>query len=105
MSRVKFIILSIMCVSVASCSLFQPFVDRRRNAGVWNKERLYVGESKENAPAICYNGLITDFAKLQEMADDECQKNGKGSHAVFDRETKFSCRLFLPSHVYFKCEE
>ena len=105
MSRVKFIFLVLICVYTASCSLFQPFVDRRRNAGVWDKEKLYVGESKEDAPAICYNGLITDFSKLQEMADEECQKNGKGSKAVFEKESKFSCRLFLPTHVYFKCEE
>ena len=47
-------------ILTTSCSLLEPFVDRRRNAGVENIENLYVGRSTPSEPAICYNGLLSD---------------------------------------------
>lgn len=105
MSRIKFLFLALMCVWVSSCSIFKPFVDRRRNAGVSNPALLYSGTSKSDAPTICYNGLWTEYSELQTMADEECKKNGTGTKAVFDHETTFTCKLFLPSRIYFKCEK
>ncbi len=105
LSRAKFIFLFIMCIFISGCSIFKPFVDRRRNAGASDIEKLYVGKSTPNAPAICYNSLWTEYQELQTMADTECQKNNTGTKAVFDKETSFTCRLFLPSHIYFKCEK
>jgi len=104
LSRTKFVFLLLLCFCVCSCSIYKPFVDRRRNAGVFDKEKLYIGQSKDSAPAICYNGLWTDYSELQKMADEECQKNGTGTKAVFDYETRFTCRMLLPTHIYFKCE-
>ena len=97
MSRIKFLFLALMCVWVSSCSIFKPFVDRRRNAGVSNPALLYSGTSKSDAPA--------EYSELQTMADEECKKNGTGTKAVFDHETTFTCKLFLPSRIYFKCEK
>ena len=105
MSRVKFAFLLIVCACVSGCSVFKPFVDRRRNAGVSDPARVYSGKSKDNAPAICYNSLWTEYSELQALADEECKKNGTGTKAVFDYETNFTCKLFLPTHIYFKCEK
>lgn len=105
MSRVKFTLLFLVCAFVSGCAVFKPFVDRRRNAGVSDPALVYSGESKADAPAICYNSVWTEYSELQALADEECQKNGEGSKAVFDYETNFTCKLFLPTHVYFKCEK
>ena len=105
LSRSKFIKLMLLCLFVSRCSMLEPFVDRRREAGAKTMETLYVGQSKPNAPAICYNKLTTDFATIQQMADDECRKHKTGNRAVLTKETLFTCRLFLPNHIYFKCEQ
>jgi len=105
LSRVKFMFLALMCFCVSACSIFKPFVDRRRNAGVSDPRLVYSGASKANAPAICYNGLWTEYSELQAMADEECRKNSVGTKAVFDYETNFTCKLFLPTRIYFKCEK
>lgn len=90
---------------VSSCSLFQPFVDRRRNAGEKDMSKLYVGRSKTDEPAICYNILTTSYAEVKKMADEECIKHKTGTHAVPVKQTQFTCRLLLPTHIYFKCEK
>ena len=105
MSSVKFLFLTAICVYLSGCAVLNPFVDRRRNAGVSDPALVYSGESKADAPAICYNGLLTEYSDLQKMADEECKKNGTGSKAVFVKETNFTCKLLLPSHIYFKCEK
>lgn len=88
---------------LSSCSLLDPFVDRRRNAGERDMTKLYVGASKPDAPAICYNILTTDYEEVKKMADEECIKHKTGTHAVPVKQTQFTCRLFLPTHIYFKC--
>lgn len=105
MSRVKLLNIIMLACLVSSCSLFQPFVDRRRNAGEKDMSKLYVGRSQTDAPAICYNVLTTNYAEVKKMADEECLKHKTGTHAVPVKQTQFTCRLFLPTHIYFKCEK
>ena len=102
MSRVKFCLLSFLLLLTSACSLTNPYVDRRRNAGE-PKERLYTGLSTPAAPVICYNKLQTEFAELQKMADAECVKQGTGSRAEFEEKRHFVCRLLTPSYAKFKC--
>lgn len=103
LSSLKITLAVLILCGLSACSLFEPFVDRRRNAGAQDISRLYVGKSKPAAPAICYNGLWTDKQTLQDMADAECQKHKTGTHAEWVQKTLFSCKLFLPSHAYYKC--
>ena len=103
MSRVKILNLLILAGLLNSCTLLDPFVDRRRNAGERDMAKLYVGESTPEEPAICYNILTTDYEEVKKMADDECIKHKTGTHAVPIKQTQFTCRLFLPTHIYFKC--
>ena len=86
-----------------SCSQFEPFVDRKRNAGVENLQYLYRGKSQPSKPAICYNGLIHSEEQVQALADNECKKHNTGTKALKTNTTKFTCKMLLPSHDYFKC--
>ena len=88
---------------ISGCSLVEPFVDRRREAGAENLELLYVGESKPERPVICYNILTTDYPTVKNMADMECKKYGTGTEAKPYKQTAFTCRLLVPSRIYFKC--
>lgn len=103
LSSIKIISSLLIVCSICSCSLFEPFVDRRRNAGVQDVRFLYVGRSQTDAPAICYNGLWTNQKTLQELADAECRKHGTGTHAEKVDNSFFTCKMFLPSHAYYKC--
>lgn len=103
MSRVKMLNILLCCMFINACSLLDPFVDRRREAGVKDISKLYVGESKPDRPAICYNTLTTNIEEVQRLADEECIKQKTGTRAVMEKETVLSCRLLLPNHMYFKC--
>ena len=103
LSSIKMLITIFILILTTSCSLLEPFVDRRRNAGVENIKNLYVGRSTPSEPAICYNGLLADEAKIQQLADAECNKHNTGTHAVKIHTSRFTCKMFLPSHDYFKC--
>lgn len=103
LSSLKITLAVLILCGLSACSLFEPFVDRRRNAGAQDISRLYVGKSKPAAPAVCYNGLWTDKQTLQNLADAECKKHKTGTHAEWVKKTSFSCKLFLPSHAYYKC--
>lgn len=95
----------VLVLFTSACSLFDPFVDRRREAGAKDINHLYVGESKPDAPAVCYNILTADIADVQKLADEECVKQGTGTRAEVVKQTYFTCRLMLPNHVYFRCIE
>ena len=90
-------------IFLSACSMFQPYIDRRRNPGVADIRMLYSGPSKPDKPVICYNSWITDDTKLQQMADDECLKNGTGTHAEFVEKTYFDGKLLLPNHAHYQC--
>ncbi len=93
------VLLTLMSVA---CSWVQPFVDRRREAGA-EKERLYVGQSRPEAPVICYNSWATTFDELQKMADAECVKHQTGNYAKPAGKEVFTCRLLTPAAWKFKC--
>ncbi len=103
MSRLKFVFLLFLVSVVSACSLLDPFVDRRREAGASSKETLYVGQSKPLEPAICYNSLWTPYKDVKKMADEECEQHVAGTHAEPVRQSLFTCRVLIPNHYYFKC--
>ena len=88
---------------LGGCSLFNPYIDRRRNPGVADINKLYSGPSTPQKPVICYNGLITDDNELQKMADAECVKQGTGTKAEFVKKTHLDGKLLLPSHAHYTC--
>lgn len=85
-------------------SQFGPFIDRRREAGGLENGALYVGKSTETQPAVCYNKLYTSWDEVQKLAEEECVKNKTGNSATPIKETVFTCRLLVPNHYYFNCE-
>ena len=103
LSRVKMLNIMILICMLCSCSILDPYVDRRRNPGTSDISKLYTGRSKPNAPAICYNPLLTNEEELQTLANNECIKNNSGSHAQFVTSQSFSCKIFLPSMNFYKC--
>ncbi|MEE6207459.1 MAG: hypothetical protein VZR95_05340 [Alphaproteobacteria bacterium] len=88
---------------LSGCSLFNPYIDRRRNPGVQDISKLYSGPSTPEKPVICYNGWITDDDELQKIADAECVKQKNGVHAEFTEKTYFDGKLLLPHHAHYQC--
>lgn len=105
MSRLKISYLLFLAFVLNACSMFDPYVDRRREAGVRDQAHLYVGESKPEEPAICYNRWFTPYSEVKKMANEECQKHGTGTSAKPVKQTTFTCSVFIPNHFYFKCEK
>ena len=103
LSSPKLYIAGMLMLFLCGCSIFHPYIDRRRNPGVSDVRFLYSGPSKPSMPVICYNPLITDDDELQQMAVDECIKNETGDRAVFLKKTYLSGKLLLPSHAYYQC--
>ncbi|MBR1949075.1 MAG: hypothetical protein IKA30_04715 [Alphaproteobacteria bacterium] len=105
MASTKIINIAVLTSLLCGCAQFGPFVDRRREAGGFADGTLYVGKSTDENPAICYNRLYTSFEEVQALADEECKKNKTGNKAVPVEQTIFTCRLLVPNHYYFKCEQ
>lgn len=103
LSRVKFAFILTVTATLSACSFLNPFVDRRRNAGVSDIKLLYVGESKIDAPAICYNSWTTNYDEVKKLADEECIKHETGRYAEPVKMSSFTCKLLIPNHVYFRC--
>lgn len=99
----KLIISSALILTLSACSFWQPYVDRRRNAGN-PPDRLYVGRSTPYNPSICYNGWVSDVNEVQKLADEECLKYKTGDKAVLLQTKSFDCKIFVPSRANFKCE-
>lgn len=81
---------------LTGCSL-SPFIDYRREVGSDEP----VGISTSDYPAICYNSRYTTPDVIIEMADKECAKTNR--KAVFYRQTKFTCKMFMPHHAIYQC--
>lgn len=103
MSTLKMLLACITLLSISACALFDPFVDRRREPGTMDKEKLYVGSSTPSEPAICYNSAITSMEEVQKLADEECVKHQTGDRAMLVDNTVLTCRVLLPNHAHFKC--
>lgn len=103
LSRFKFSFILTACLLINACSQLSPYIDRRRNVNAQTAAELYVGPSRPEAPAICYNKLTSTFKEIQKLADAECVEQETGTHAVLVKETLFTCKLLLPNHLYFKC--
>ncbi len=103
MSRPKRLNIMLLLLALGGCSLFQPYIDRRREAGVSDPSKLYIGLSKPEAPAVCYNNWVSDYAEVKKLADNECVKQKTGSHAEPVEQKILSCKLFTPNHFVFKC--
>lgn len=103
LSSLKFYIACLLLFVISGCSLFQPFVDRRRNPGVSDMSMLYVGESTPEAPVICYNPLFTGDEELQQMADEVCVNEETGDYAELVDKSYFDGKLLLPVRAYYKC--
>ena len=103
LSSQKLTLICLFLIFLNACSLLQPYVDRRRNPGVQDINRLYSGPSTPENPVICYNGWWSSEEELQKMADEECVKQGTGTHAEFVKKTHFDGKLLLPNHMHYKC--
>ena len=104
MSRVKFFNLVLVAL-LGGCTILSPYIDRRRNPGVSDMRYLYIGKSTPTNPAVCYNPLVSNDSRLQQLADEECAKHNTGTHATFVKKNYFSCKLLLPAVAYYKCEK
>lgn len=100
MSTLKLSILTFLCVIVSACQQFAPFEDRRREPGT---EYVWIGSSKPEKPAICYNPLFYKQEKILAQADELCKKENTAAHAELIDIDYFTCRLFVPSKAYYKC--
>lgn len=76
-----------------------PFVDSRREAG----SPYTVGESKPDRIAICYNPYSTNANEIIKLAQEACQQTNR--EAAYDGHKYWSCRLFLPHRVYYRCQD
>ena len=85
-----------MVTFTCSCTL-PPFVDTRREAG----STVNVGESTKDGVAICDNQLTTTPTEILKLAHNECAKTGR--IPKFHKQTSWSCRFLLPTHVYYNC--
>ncbi len=103
LSRAKILNLVLLSAVLSGCTILDPYIDRRRNPGTSDVSKLYTGLSKIDAPAICYNQLLTSDEELQKMADEECVKNHTGTRAEFVKKDGFSCKVLLPATAYYKC--
>jgi len=103
LSSIKILSAFILISQLCACGSLDPYIDRRRNPGTSNLSKLYTGQSKKDAPAICYNSLLSQENELQELANAECIKNDTGTHAEFIKKENFSCKVLLPSTAFYKC--
>ncbi len=88
----------VFALSLTAC-VQTPFVDSRREAGFTKA----IGESTEDKVAICYNTYSTNANELIKMAQDECEKTDR--EPAYDSHKYWSCRVFLPHRVYYRCQE
>ncbi|MBR2136873.1 MAG: hypothetical protein IJ852_02790 [Alphaproteobacteria bacterium] len=103
LSSLKIKIVCLFLLFLGGCSLVNPYIDRRRNAGAQDVRLLYSGPSRPEAPVVCYNALISNDDVLQKLADEECVKQQTGSRAELIAKKHFEGKLLLPSRAYYKC--
>ncbi len=94
--RIVKTLLIVMLLGLSACTQ-APFVDWRREAG----QPHTVGESTPDRVAVCYNPFSTNETEIINMAKDECARTGREPR--YDGHSYWSCRVFLPHRVYYKC--
>ena len=100
------IINSIIFVSfLSACTAFEPYIDRRREAGGLANGALYIGKSAPEKPAVCYNKFYSSFEEVKAVADASCVENNTGTHAEPLEERVFSCTFATPAVYYFECKK
>lgn len=88
-------VLSFLCLGGCAQT---PFVDSRREAGYAGT----VGESTPDRVAICYNTYSTNANEIFKMAQEVCAQTNR--EPAYDGQKKWSCRVFLPHRVYYRCQ-
>lgn len=76
---------------------FKPFIDSRREVGADD----LIGLSTLDYPAVCYNARYAVPETIIALAQKECSKTER--IAVFYKQSKFTCKLFMPHHAIYKC--
>ena len=104
MSSWKIINLLVLFCLTSACSSFEPYIDRRREAGGLATGALYVGMATPEKPAVCYNKLYSSFEEIKAVADAFCVENKTGSYAEPVSENVFGCTLVTPAVYYFECK-
>ena len=104
LSSWKIINLFVFICLISACSVFEPYIDRRREAGGLADGALYVGKSKPEKPAVCYNKLYSSFEEVKAVADASCIENKTGVYAEPISENVIGCTLVTPSVYYFECK-
>ncbi len=84
-------------VVLFGCTVFDPFVDARREAG----QAASVGSSSKDRPVICYG--FAEPEEIDALAQNECAKTNRV--AVFDYKEDFKCALFAPQKAVYRCEK
>jgi hypothetical protein len=100
LSRLNLSLLLFTIISICGCSEIRPFEDRYREPGT---EYIYRGASKPGSPTLCYNPLFYDKNDVDIMADKLCKSHNKASKAEFKEKEAFSCRLFIPTKMHYRC--
>ena len=105
MSSRKIINLTVLVSFLSACAAFEPYIDRRREAGGLANGTLYVGKSTPEKPAVCYNKFYSSFEEVKAVADASCLENNTGTHAEPIEEKVFSCTFVTPTVSYFECKK
>ncbi len=92
----RLLTLFLLITVLAACA---PFVDARHEGG----SPQTVGESRPDRVAICYNGFATNENEIIRMAREECAKTNR--EPAYDGHKYWSCRVFLPHRVYYRCQD
>jgi hypothetical protein len=88
--------LSLACaVALAGCSALEPYPTYPRQPEA---------EAHDTRPrvAICYDGLVSHAAAVQQAAQQECSANTLATRVETDWLLQF-CPLLLPARATFVC--
>lgn len=89
-------ILLFILLFATSCT---PYIDYRHEPNQPNG----VGTATSDRAAICYNAWLTNQKEVNDLAVYHCSKTRR--EPVFISRDTWSCRLFTPQRVYYKCVE
>lgn len=76
-----------------------PYIDYRHEPN----QPAGVGTASSDRAAICYNAWYTNQKEVNDLAMYHCAKTKR--EPVFMSRDTWSCRLFTPQRVYYKCVE